>query len=105
MFDDVAARELGQLGINFTRDIFGEFAGGREQQTGREDVVLGLGEQVGGDVFWIGGIVGNQDRLGGTVETINADDAKDLTLGERGKEPARAQNFVQFGNTVRAVCH
>ena len=48
---------------------------GRDEQAGGELVVLGLADQVGGEVGRVGGVVGDDADLGRPVLAVDADGA------------------------------
>jgi len=63
-----------------------------------------LGKEIGGNVTGIRALVGDEDCFGGSIQTVDADNAKDLALGERGEQATRAENFVDAGDFLRAKC-
>ena len=64
-----------------TASAEGGVVGDQDRLRGR--VVLGLGEQVGGDPVRIVGAVGDDQHLRGPGDHVDADRAEDLPLGRR----------------------
>ncbi len=66
------------------------------QDGGGDDVVLGLADEVGGDVVGVGGVVGQDRDLGGPGLGVDADEALEQALG--GGDP----DVPGTGDHVRA---
>ena len=66
----------------------------RHQQAGRELVVLGLGDQVGGQVVGCRAVVGQDRDLGRTGLGIDADDSAQQSLGRRDVDVAGSGHQV-----------
>ncbi len=66
---------LGQLELRGERGVdgVGELGAGGHQDGGGHDVVLGLADQIGGDVHGVGGVVGEDRDLGGAGFGVDAD--------------------------------
>ena len=62
-----------QLGAQFGVDRVGERGARRDQDAGGHFVVLGLRDQVGGDVHRVGGVVGQDGDLGRAGLGVDAD--------------------------------
>ena len=95
----VAATCIGQLGVD------GVEQGGRvgDEQAGRQRVVLGLGDQVGGDERRHRGVVGQDRDLGRAGLGVDAAPALDQALGRRDVDVARAGDHVHRGHALDAV--
>jgi hypothetical protein len=65
-------------------------------------IVLGLGEQIGGDVVRIGRLVGQHHHLAGPGEAIDGDLAEDVFLGEGDEDVSRADDHVHGGDLIDA---
>jgi hypothetical protein len=76
---------------------------GRDEQAGRVGVVLGLRDQVDGDVRRVGRVVGQDADLGRTGLRVDADDALEQPLGRRHVDVARPGNEVDREAVRRAV--
>ncbi len=83
-------------------DGVGECGRGGDQDTGRENIVLGLGDQVGGDVGGIGGLVGEDRDLGGSGLGVDTHDAAAEPLGGGDVDVAGAGDHVD-GREIGAV--
>ena len=64
-------------------DRVGEIGVVGDQDRLRAGVVLGLGQQIGGDPVGIAGLVGEDQHLGGPGDHVDADLAEDQPLGGR----------------------
>ncbi len=89
------AHPLGVLGGGHSRLEVGSDRLGQRHAVGHQDrgglrVVLGLGDQVGGDVGGDRGVVGENGDLGGTGLGVDADDALEIALGGRDVDVAGA---------------
>ena len=65
--------------------------------------MFGLGEEIGGDEGGIRAVVGDDDRLGGAVDRIDADIAVDLAFGKGDEATAGAEDLVDGGDGLSAV--
>ena len=65
--------------------------------------MLGLTEQVGGNVGRVGGVVRDDEHLGRTGDHIDIDRAERQLLGCRNKGVARADDLVHLRDKARAV--
>ena len=86
----------GQRGVGGVRKL----AAGRHQNAGRHLVVLGLTDQIGGDVLGVGRVIGQDRDLGGPGFGVDAHPRADQALGRRDVDVARAGDHVnrrQFG--------
>ena len=75
---------LVQLGL----DLVGQPLRRRDQHAGGQRVVLGLADQVGGDVRRVGGVVGEDRDLGRPGLGVDADHALEQPLGGDGVDVA-----------------
>ena len=92
----VAATWVGQLGL----DRVGQLRAGRDQHRGGDRVVLGLADQVGGDVRRVGGVVGEDRDLGRAGLGVDADAALEQPLGRRRPRCCRARSPVDRRRTA-----
>src|SRR6185437_1729319 len=76
---------------------------GGDQQAGGELVVLGLADQVGGEVRRVGGVVGDDADLGGAVLAVGADGALQDPLGRGDVDVAGAGDHVDRRALVGSV--
>ena len=67
---------------------------GGDQHRAGQRVVLGLADQVGGDVRRVGGVVGEDGDLGGAGLGVDADQPAQQPLGRRHVDVARAGDHV-----------
>ena len=74
-----------------------------DQDRLRRRVVLGLGQEVGGDPLRIGGVVGEDQHFGRAGDHVDADLAKHVALGRRHIGVAGADDLVDRGNRLRPV--
>src|SRR5207247_3146000 len=92
-------------GLDGGGDSFGEL-GGVGQQDGRgELIMLGAGEEVGGDEGGIGVGVGDYKSLRGAEDAVDADFAEELLLGERYKDVPGTADLVDSRDGLGAVGH
>ena len=70
-------------GFSSSLDRVGELDGVGDQDGGGERVVLGLADQVGGDVHRVGGGVGEDRDLGGAGLGVDADPALEAAAWRR----------------------
>ena len=84
-------------------DLFGQRARRGEQDRRRQHVVLGLRQQVGRGPGRVGAVIGDDQRLGGTVEAVDAHAAEHLALRQRDEQPARADDLVDARHALGAV--
>ena len=70
-----------------------------DEHAGRDDVVLGLADEVGGDEGGVGGVVGEDGDLGGTGLGVDADAALEQALGGGDVDVARARDHVDRAAT------
>ena len=68
-----------------------------------EPVVLGLGEEVGGDELGVRARVGDDQGLGGAGEAVDADVAVDLLFRQGDEEVAGTHDLVHPGHALGAV--
>ena len=66
--------------------------------------MLGLGEQIGGDEFRVGGPIGDDQRLGRPVDCVDAHHSVHATLGCGDESVARSENLVDRADRLRPVC-
>ena len=90
-------RDLGGDGV-------GELAARREQEAAA-GVVLGLGDQVGGDERGHAGVVGDDEDFAGPEEAVGADGPGHLALGQLHVDVAGADDLVDAGDGGRAERH
>ena len=102
---DGGAVEGREAFVDGLRDGFGEISGVREEDGGGELVVLGAGEEVGGDEGGIGVGVGDDEGLGGAEDAVDADFAEELLLGEGDEDAAGAADLVDARDGLGAVGH
>lgn len=100
----VAALERRELRREFTGDAIEQRLGPTDQDRGAGGV-FGLGQHVDGDVGGVGGVVGDDDHFAGAGERIDIDDAVDLFFGEGDEEVPGADDLVDGGEGVAAICH
>ena len=84
-----------RLGLNLARQRFGRGDADRGLEAA---AVLGLRQQVGGDVAGIGALVRQHCDLGGAGDGVDADAAVDLLLGGYGPGAAGAGDLVDRGD-------
>ena len=84
-------------------DAVGQGGVGGDEQARGELVVLGLGDQVGGDVPGVGGVVGDDRHLRRAGFAIGADHAAEHALGRGHVDVARAGDDVGRRAVLRAV--
>src|SRR3984893_13055016 len=70
-----------QLRGDLGRHSVGQIDAGSHQHAGGHLVVLGLADQVGGDMSGVGGVVGQNRDLGGTGLGVDADVRATDSLG------------------------
>ena len=95
---NVAAGEIGGLLEELGCDRLGQGFAGGDQDGGSEVVVLGLGEEVGGDEFGVGGNVGDDQGLGRSVDGVDADDSVEASLGGGDEAVAGSEDLVDGGD-------
>ncbi len=83
----------------------GELGGGGQQDGGAAGAVLGLSDQIDGGHFGIAGIVGDDQRLGGTGQQIDADASEQLALGFGDVGVAGADDHVDRRDALGAQRH
>ena len=103
LLDDVPARELLCLPLHLARNGLCLCHGIGQQDGGSQLVVLGLTEQVGGNVGRVGGVIGNDQHLGRTGDHVDIDRAERQLLGCRNKGVARTNDLVHLRDKARAV--
>jgi hypothetical protein len=84
----------GDLPGQFRVDAVGQGGVGGDEQAGGQFVVLGLGDQVGGHVAGIRGVVGDDRYLGGAVLAVGAHHAAQHPLGRGHVDVARPGDDV-----------
>ena len=102
---DVRALQRGELQRQLFEHRMGEHRAVGDQDGAGHRVVLGLSEEIGGDQLRVGGLVGDQQRLGRTRKLVDIDDAEDTALGEDDEDVARSVDLVDVGNGLGAVGH
>ena len=103
LLDDVPAREELCLPLHLARNRLRLRHGIGQQDGGSQLVVLGLTEQVGGNVSRVGGVIGNDQHLGRACDHVNIDRAERQLLGCRNKGVARADDLVHLRDKTCAV--
>ena len=103
LLDDVPAREELCLPLHLARNGLCLCHGIGQQDGGSQLVVLGLTEQVGGNVGRVGGVIRNDKHLGRTGDHVDIDRAERQLLGCRNKGVARADDLVHLRDKARAV--
>ena len=93
----------GHLRLQLGLDRLGQRLGGRDQDGGGHHVVLGLADQVGGDVTGVGGVVGEDRDLGRTRLGVDADDALEQALGGGDVDVARPGDQLDGGALLGPV--
>ena len=83
-----------QLASEFAVGGVGQLDAGGDQHAGGHLVVLGLADQVGGDVRRVGGVVGEDRDLGGPGLGVDADLRTADPLGGGDVDVARAGDHV-----------
>ena len=78
---NVGGRQTGELAIDLRLDLVRDLRRGGQQDRRRCRAVLGLAEQVGGAHLGVGGVIGDNQRLGRTGQQVDADAAEQLPLG------------------------
>lgn len=91
------------LRFEFLLDRVRESHGVRDQDGGGERVVLGLADQVGGDVHRVGGVVGEDRDLGGPGLGVDADLAGEVALGGGDPDVAGPGDHVRGRAGLGAV--
>ena len=89
----VAAAERGELLRQGLGDAVDQVGLPGDQDAGARRV-LGLADQVGGDVARVGRPVGDQDDLARPGDAVDVDLAVDLPLGQRDEQVARPDDLV-----------
>ena len=84
-------------------DGVGELGGVGDQDGRGQRVVLGLADQVGGDVHRVGGGIGEHGDLGRAGLGVDPDDAADQPLGRSDVDVARAGDHVHRIDAERGV--
>ena len=92
--DHLGAPQLLQLRQDRGLDLLGHGTAMGQQDGAGQHIMFGLGQQIGRGQFGIGALVGDDHRLGGAGQAVNADDAVDLAFGQRGEEVARTADLV-----------
>ena len=92
-------RRLGQLGVH----PVGQRGAGGDQQARGQRVVLGLGDQVGGDEAGLGAVVGDDGDLGRTRLGVDGDAVAQQPLGRRDVDVAGPGDDVDRRALVGAV--
>ena len=67
-------------------------------------IVFGLGEHIGGQVFGIGGLIGDNENFAGAGDHVDAHRTSHDLLGQSNINIARSGDNVHLGNRLRAVC-
>jgi hypothetical protein len=98
-----AARQHGEALLHLRHDLPGQRSRRRDEQRRRQLVVLRLRDQVDGADRRVGGLVGDDDRLGRSVDRVDADVAEDGALGERDEDAARPDDLVDAREGLRAI--
>ncbi len=99
---DVAAREGLQLLGEGAAEGFDQGGVVGDGDRAGEDVVLGLGEQVGGDEGRVGAVVGEDQDLAGAGDAVDVDEPEDLALGGGDVGVAGADDLVDAGDLAGA---
>ena len=96
---------LGQrhLLVELGGHVVGQRLAGRDQDGGGQRVVLGLADQVCGDVRRVGGVVGQHGDLGRSRLGVDTDDALDQALGAHRVDVARPGDQVDGTAAACAV--
>ncbi len=84
----------GDLGLQLGLDRVGELHRGGDQHRARGRAVLGLADQVGGDLRRVGGVVGEDGDLGRSGLGVDADPAREVALGGGHVDVAGAGDHV-----------
>ncbi len=92
--DPLTVLGAGHLRGHLCRHRIGELHARGDQYCSGDDVVLGLADEIGGDVAGIGGIVSQHSHLGGTSLGVDADDPLQLTFGRRDVDIARTRDEI-----------
>lgn len=93
----------GDLPLQFLLHRLGEVHGVGDQDGGGQRVVLGLADQVGGDVHRVGGGVGEDGDLGGAGLRVDADAALEQALGRGDPDVAGAGDHAHRTALLGAV--
>ena len=72
----------------------GQLGGIGDENSGGERVVFGLAHEVGSNVTWISGLVGQDGNLGRTSLRVDADGATQVALGSNDIDVARSGDHV-----------
>ena len=102
---DVGARQRVDLPLDLDARPVGELLRIGDQHAGRQLVVLGLREQVGGDVARVGGVVREDQDLARSGDHVDVDLAEHHLLRGRHVDVARAHDLVHPRDRRRAVGH
>ena len=62
--------------------------------------MLGLADQVGGQVTRVGRAVGDHDDLAGPGDAVDVDRAVDVPLGQRDEQVARSDDLVDRSSPI-----
>ena len=100
---DGAAGQGGGLPRHDGRHRPGDALARRDQHRRGDGVVLGLGEQVGGAEFGVGGVIRHDDGLRRAIERVDPDVAVDHALGQRHEAIAGPEDLVDGGYRLGAV--
>ena len=84
-------------------DVVGEPLAGRDEHAGRQHVVLGLADQVGGHESRVGRVVGEHGDLGRAGLGVDPDDALEQPLCRDGVDRARPGHKVHAAARASAV--
>ena len=105
--DTLAVPRAGDLVLEGRLDGLDELGGGGDQQAGGQLVVLGLGDEVGGDHARLGRAVGHDGDLGRPGVPVDADATLGCQplLGQADVEVARADDEVARRHAGGAVGH
>ena len=95
---DVASRQIDGLVEQLGDDGLCQGLAGSDQDWGGEVVVFGLGEQVGGDEFGVGGVVRDDQGFRGAVDRVDADDPVETPFGGGDESVARSEDLVDGGD-------
>ena len=93
----------GDLFVELCLDLVGQAQRVGDEHRGSHRVVLGLADQVCGDVRRVGGVVGQDRDLGGSGLGVDPDDALEQSLRSDGVDVARSGDEVHPTAGPRAV--
>ena len=101
--DPLGVAGRGDLLVELGLDLVGEPLASRDQDAGGHRVVLGLADQVGGDVRRVGRVVGEDRDLGRPGLGVDPDDALEQPLGRDGVDVAGSGHQVDAAARAGAV--